>query len=172
MSGIERRNQILLVLKDQTEPVSGTALAKKFGVSRQVIVQDIALLRSGDKTILSTNRGYVMEKKDSGRKERIFKCCHSDEETERELNAIVDQGGAVEDVFVNHKVYGRIHGAMHVHSRRDVIEYMNGIHSGKSSLLKKITSDYHYHTVTAESEDILDAIEAELSRMGYLICQN
>lgn len=172
MSGSERRKQIVQFLTQRTEPVSGTALAKEFGVSRQVIVQDIALLRSSEITILSTNRGYMVQKFTEHRAERIFKCCHTDDETEQELNAIVDQGGIVEDVFVNHKVYGKIRGAMHIRSRRDVKDFMDGIHSGKSTLLKNITSDYHYHTVTADSEDILNAIESELDAMGYLIRKN
>lgn len=46
MSGEKRRAHIINYLARQEQPVSGTALARKFGVSRQVIVQDIALLRS------------------------------------------------------------------------------------------------------------------------------
>jgi hypothetical protein len=169
MSGKERRNQIVQFLTRQGEPVSGTKLAQEFGVSRQVIVQDIALLRSSNITILSTNRGYLVSKKTEPGVTRIFKCHHSDEETEQELNSIVDQGGTVIDVFVHHKVYGKLQAPMHIRSRRDVREYMERIHSGKSALLKNVTSDYHYHTICADSEDILNAIEEELDSMGYLV---
>lgn len=169
MSGKERRNQIVQFLTRQGEPVSGTKLAQEFGVSRQVIVQDIALLRSSNITILSTNRGYLVSKKAEPGVTRIFKCHHSDEETEQELNSIVDQGGTVIDVFVHHKVYGKLQAPMHIRSRRDVREYMERIHSGKSALLKNVTSDYHYHTICADSEDILNAIEEELDSMGYLV---
>lgn len=169
MSGEERRNGILHYLSHNDKPVSGTALAQEFGVSRQVIVQDIALLRSANTPILSTNRGYLVQKSQLNNAVRIFKCCHSDEQTEDELNCIVDQGGAIENVFVNHKVYGRVEAEMNIRSRRDVREFINGIHSGKSTLLKKITSDYHYHTVSAATEEILDAIEEELKERNYLI---
>lgn len=151
------------------EPVSGTALAREFGVSRQVIVQDIALLRSAKKEILSTNRGYLIEREKRETAVRIFKCCHTDEQTEDELNCIVDQGGVIEDVFVNHKLYGRIRAAMDIRSRRDVRDYLAGIYSGKSKMLKKVTSDYHYHTVMAESEGVLDIIEDELRKRDYLV---
>lgn len=68
MAGEERRQEILKYIEESKKPVSGQKLAEIFHVSRQVIVQDIALLRAGDREILSTNRGYVYkdEKKLSG----------------------------------------------------------------------------------------------------------
>ena len=171
MSGEERRNRILCYLTHQNHPVSGTALAREFGVSRQVIVQDIALLRSGQTEIISTNRGYLIPAFRQAKPQRIIKCFHSDAQTEDELTCIVDQGGTVETVFVHHKIYGRIEAEMSIRSRRDVREFLNRIHSGKSSLLKNVTSDYHYHTISAENELILDDIERELDRRGYLVKQ-
>lgn len=169
MTGEERRSSIRHCLARAQKPVAGTTLARRFGVSRQVIVQDIALLRSAGIEILSTNRGYLIQAEQQNTSVRIFKCCHSDDQTEDELNCIVDQGGIVENVFVNHKIYGRIQAEMNIRSRRDVKEFINGIHSGKSTLLKKITSDYHYHTVSAENDEILDEIQRELSARNYLI---
>lgn len=171
MSGEERRNRILSYLAHHDHPVSGTALAREFGVSRQVIVQDIALLRSGQTEILSTNRGYLIPAPQQTRPRRIIKCFHSDDQTEDELTCIVDQGGTVDNVFVHHKIYGRIEAEMNIRSRRDVREFLSRIHSGKSSLLKNVTSDYHYHTVSADNESILDDIEKELDRRGYLVKQ-
>ena len=171
MSGEERRNQLLRYLSDNDRPVSGTELAQKFGVSRQVIVQDIALLRSGHAEIIATNRGYLIPPSQAADTSRVFKCRHTDEQTEDELNCIVDQGGTVIDVFVNHKIYGRIQGDMNSRCRRDVKEFMNGIHSGKSALLKNVTSDYHYHTISADNEMILNDIEKELAKRGYLVAR-
>ena len=169
MSGEERRSNIIRYLSQQEHPISGTALAKEFGVSRQVIVQDIALLRSANVDIVSTNRGYLVSGKTSSRIFRSFKCHHTDEQAEDELNCIVDQGGFIEDFYVNHKLYGRIQANMGIRSRRDVKEFMEGIHSGKSMLLKNVTSNYHYHTVSAETKDILDDIESQLAERGYLV---
>ena len=59
MEGDERRKKIIEILHGRKMPVSGTELAAELGVSRQVIVQDIALLRATDKNILSTNKGYI-----------------------------------------------------------------------------------------------------------------
>lgn len=171
MSGEERRKQILHYLSHNEHPVSGKELAQEFGVSRQIIVQDIALLRSAHIHIISTNRGYLVPPSQTAGFQRVFKCFHSDEQTGDELNCIVDQGGIVDNVFVNHKIYGRIEADMNIRSRRDVRAFLDRIHSGKSSLLKNITSDYHYHTVSAETGEILDDIERELSKRGYLVAR-
>ena len=93
---------------------------------------------------------------------------HSDDEVEEELSTIVDAGGRVRDVFVYHKVYGVLRADMNIKSRRDIKNYLDEINSGKSSLLKNVTSGYHYHTILADSEDILDAIQDELQQKGFL----
>jgi len=166
VSGRERRERILKILKDSDRPVAGTELAKQLNVSRQVIVQDMALIRANGIDIISTNRGYVIHgEKDAS---RVFKVIHTDEQVEEELNLFVDLGGKVEDVFVYHKVYGVIKANMNIKSRRDVKKYMEGILSGKSTNLMNLTSNYHYHTVTAEDEQTLDLIQDELSKKGFL----
>ena len=103
MDGNKRRQAIIDILKNSLQPVSGTYLAKTLQVSRQVIVQDIALLRAGDYDIYSTHKGYVLNTQKVCK--RIFKVHHDDNEVEKELSLIVDLGGYVEDVFVYHKVY-------------------------------------------------------------------
>ncbi len=169
MSGNERRDSILSRLRESKTPVSGTKLANEFDVSRQVIVQDIAILRAAHMDIISTNRGYILRGGTGGNVTRIFKMCNTDEQTEDELNTIVYYGGVIENDFVNHKVYGRVQVDLNIRTVRDVTEFINGIKSGKSTPLKNITSDYHYHTVSADSEETLDMIENALREKHYLI---
>ncbi len=166
MNGEKRREQIIEVLSKSQTPVSGDALAKQLNVSRQIIVQDIALIRAQKIDIFSTNKGYVIESKKECR--RIFKTIHSDDEVETELKAIVDLGAWIKDVFIYHKVYGVIKADMNIHSRRDIKNYMEGIKSGKSSLLKNVTSGFHYHTIVAEDEQTLDLVQEELTRLNFL----
>ena len=142
------------------------ALAKELDVSRQVIVQDIALLRANGAAIFSTNRGYLIQA--DKQYSRVLKVVHEDDEVEEELSTIVDAGGHVKDVFVYHKVYGVLRANMDIKSRRDVRNYLEEIRTGKSSLLKNVTSGYHYHTICAESEEVLDAIQEELKQKGFL----
>lgn len=166
LSGRERREEILKILRNSTEPVSGMELAKRLQVSRQIIVQDMALIRANGMDVMATNRGYVFT--ETKEVSRVFKVIHTDEQVEEELNLFVDLGGKVDDVFVYHKVYGVIKVPMNIKSRRDVRKYMEGISSGKSTNLMKLTSNYHYHTITAEDEQILDLIQEELLQKGFL----
>ena len=179
MTGEERRKAIIEIISESTKPVSGTALAKQFQVSRQVIVQDIALLRAADYDIYSAARGYMLMpslsenknkevSKDTDAITRVFHVSHTDEQMEDELNTIVDMGGRVLDVYVEHAVYGAIRTALPIACRRHVQEFMSSIHSGKSTPLKNLTAGDHYHTVEADDEDTLDYIEKALKEKGYL----
>lgn len=163
----EREKRILDILKTSGTPVTGVELAKSMNVSRQVIVQDIAILRANGEQILSTNNGYLMQQKEEARS-RVFKVIHSDEQTQEELHLIVDLGGQIKDVFVYHKVYGVVRADLNLKSRADISRYMSQLHSGKSTLLKNVTSGYHYHTILAEDEVTLDQIQEELEARGFL----
>ena len=166
MKGEERRKQLLNILSSSNNPVSGGTLAKELNVSRQIIVQDISLLRANGATIFSTNKGYLLQ--EDRKYSRVFKVYHTDDQVEEELSTIVDAGGQIRDVFVYHKVYGVLKADMGIKSRRYIRAYMEEISTGKSSLLKNVTSGYHYHTIDAESEEILDAIQEELQQKGFL----
>lgn len=166
MKGETRRQEIIKRLSEADAPVSAAVLAAEHGVSRQIIVQDIALLRAKGAAIVSLSRGYRLEERAACR--RVYKVFHTDEDVERELNTIVDVGGIVEDVFVSHRVYGTIRAPMGIKSRMDVQRFMERIATGKSSLLKNVTSNYHYHTVRADSQEILDLIGTRLKEEGFL----
>lgn len=167
-----RRQQILQLLESQPKPVSGTVLAGLFQVSRQVIVQDIALLRAENKNILSTNKGYVLFQipRTEEMSTRVFRVLHNTEEVEMELNCIVDNGGHILDVAVDHDVYGQISADLIINNRVDVKEFLDKMNQSKDKPLKELTGDIHYHTVQADSEDILNRIEDKLKEMGIL-CQ-
>ena len=167
-SGDARRARIVEALASASGPLSGTALAEKCGVSRQVVVQDVALLRERGEKIVSTNRGYVLLADDPARPTRLFKCRHTAEQTADELTCVVDLGGRVEDVFVNHRVYGVVSSALGVGSRRDVERFMAELASGVSSPLLEVTSGYHFHHVSAASEEVLDEVGRALAARGYL----
>lgn len=167
MTGAERRENIIKQMQGNKTPISGQKLAESFGVSRQVIVQDIALIRASGHDIISTNRGYILNAPQTV--SRIYHVFHSDEMLEAELCGIVDLGGCVENVMVEHEVYGHLEAELNLNSRRKVKEFVNEISSGKSSPLKRLTSDYHAHTITADSDATLDLIEQMLKDKGILL---
>ena len=166
MSGAERRKKILEMMRDASAPLSGGALGKATGVSRQVVVQDIALLRTEGQPILATARGYILDQPKHA--VRRFKTYHATEQTEEELTLIVDLGGCVLDVMVNHRVYGKISAPLNIKNRRDVQHFMENLRTGKSTPLLNVTSGYHFHHVSADSEEILDEIEAALKEHNFL----
>lgn len=166
MSVKDRHEEMLHLLKGSSQPISGGKLSEHFGVSRQIIVQDMNRLKAEGYDILSTARGYLLL---PGREtSRIFKVRHEVKDTERELMLIVDQGAEVRDVFIYHKIYGELHGPLNIASRRDIELFCNNIRTGKSSPLSTVTSGYHYHTVVAGDEETLDRVEAELRKAGFL----
>lgn len=167
MTGSNRREDMICQIQKSEVPLSGTKLAAMYHVSRQVIVQDIALIRAAGYDIISTNRGYLLNA--ARLASRVYKVQHTDEQIEDELCSIVDLGGLIKNVMVNHRIYGRIEAVMNIDSRRKVSEFMEDIRRGKSSPLKNITSNYHYHTVNADAEETLDLIEDMLRRKGYLV---
>ena len=166
MKVTERRKAIVNLLSASKTPISGGELSKQFNISRQIIVQDITVLKGLGYEIFSTHHGYLLQK--SPLVERVFKLKHTTEQTEDELNSIVDLGGTVVDVFVWHKVYGKISAALNIFSRLHVKQFLEGVRTGKSTELMNITGGYHYHTVRAESESILDKIGETLQQKNYI----
>ena len=164
VGGEERRRLVVERLRAAKSPVRGSDLAAEQGVSRQVIVQDIALLRSAGVNVASTNRGYVLvEGGVPAACRRTFKVRHGED------RLVVYLGGTVEDVVVNHRTYGRVRAPLGIGSRRDIDRFVRDLATSKSAPISRITSGYHFHHVTAPSEEILDEIEDALGSGGYLV---
>ncbi len=166
MTTEQRRSEILKLLRASDLPMTAKKLASVFGVSRQVIVQDMAVIRASTPGITATKLGYVIQKDNACLRE--FKVRHDREETEAELNLIVDCGGRVKNVSISHRVYGRISGEMNISSRQDVSEFISSLENSSSSFLCETTSGYHYHLVEAASPERLDLIEKRLAQEGFL----
>ncbi|MFA9376961.1 MAG: transcription repressor NadR [Lachnotalea sp.] len=165
----KRRAQILNTLKQSHSPISGEALSKQLGVSRQIIVQDIAVLKASNCTILSTNRGYLLYPDTSGNTSRVFMVSHTTEQIRDELYCIVDCGGLVRNVIVHHEVYGSITADLNISSRRDVDSFVQKVETSNAIPLKTLCGDIHSHTVEADNEAILDDVGKQLDLHGYLI---
>ena len=166
MKSNERRKSIVNLLLSEKKAISGNELSEKYGVSRQIIVKDISILKEQGNDILATNSGYII--KSSPLKERVFKLFHTTEQTEDELQTIVDLGGIVADVYVWHKAYGRMEAKLNISSRSQIEQFIESVRTGKSVELMHITGGYHYHTVRAENEEILNKIETALNKRAYI----
>lgn len=170
MEGDRRREKIIELLLESPQPVSGSEIAKRFEVSRQVIVQDIALLRATNKNILSTNKGYILYHPPTGASlvKRTFRVSHTDAQIQDELYTIVDCGGKVLDVVVEHDIYGQITADLILKNRQDVDEFISKIQNSTSKPLKELTDSNHFHTVEADTAVQLDTIARKLFAKGYL----
>lgn len=150
-------------------PVSGAALARGLGVSRQVIVQDVAVLRAAGHGILATPRGYVVERERPPRTEAVLAVRHGRAETADELNALVDLGLEVVDVIVEHPVYGEMRGLLHLTSREDVARFVARLARSRAGLLSATTGGVHLHTVRGPRRELVARARSEMRRRGYLI---
>ncbi|MEG1989052.1 MAG: transcription repressor NadR [Oscillibacter sp.] len=151
MHADQRRQATLTILRQSKQPVSATALASRFSVSRQIIVGDIALLRAAGEDISATPRGYVILPTASGLVRQIA-CQHGADGMGDELNAIVDQGCTVLDVIVEHPVYGQLTGSLHLSNRYDVTQFLDRCAQGGAQPLSNLTEGIHLHTLLCPDE--------------------
>ncbi|MCU4816331.1 transcription repressor NadR [Bacillus cereus] len=169
--GEERRQLILQWLLAVNEPLSGNELSKKTNVSRQVIVQDISLLKARNEPIIATAQGYLYLKPQEKQQafERVIVCQHKPAEVRQELTMLVDHGVTIKDVKVEHPVYGDLTASIMVSNRFDVEQYLQKIENTNASYLSQLTDGIHLHTIEADSKEKLDAACKALDKAGFLV---
>lgn len=170
MEAAQRREEILGVLRDSTQPVSASAIAGRFKVSRQIIVGDIALLRAANHAIAATPRGYILTDAaaQAGRLVKTIACRHGRDNLMKELYVIVDNGCGVIDVIVEHAVYGQISGQLHIFSRYDADCFMEKLEKEKALPLCDLTGGVHLHTLSCPCEEAYGRVLEELRKDGIL----
>ncbi|ANQ53224.1 transcriptional regulator [Thermosipho sp. 1063] len=153
----ERLKKILVILSESKGPVKGKDLAEMLGVSRQIIVQDISVLKTKGHKIFSTRDGYILEKKkDFIRKMIAVK--HSEDEIYDELLKVVKAGGKVIDVIVEHPLYGEINGRLDIATLDDVAKFMALMKSSNATPLLKLSGGVHIHTIEAPNKEVMEKI--------------
>ena len=168
-SAESRRANLLRLLQEHGSPLSGSALAKMLGVTRQIIVQDIALIRADNHNILSTNKGYLYRTDDEKITQpmRVVYVKHTTRQVLDEFLTVLELGGTILDVAVEHEIYGQIRVDLLIETPQDAREFVAKLASCRDNPLKVLTDDCHYHTVAAPSEKLLDLIGQELKRKGF-----
>lgn len=168
--GEERRQWILQKLLSEQYAVKGSVLAEEAEVSRQVIVNDINLLKVAGHPIVATSQGYIiLSNASTGLIHERIACRHMPENTMDELNSIVDCGVTVEDVTVEHPVYGEISAQLLLSNRNEITSFLTQIQTRKATLLLEMTDGTHLHTLAADSQEKLDAAKEALREKGYLV---
>lgn len=173
MEASQRRESIIAALKKETTPFSASKLAKQFGVSRQVIVGDVSLLRAAGMDIIATPRGYLLDsaaKSQNTNKQFMGKiaCQHTAEQTKDELYAVVDNGGELLDVIVEHPIYGELAGRLNLVSRKDADSFMKRVAETETGLLSDLTNGIHLHTIACEDRETFEAIKKRLQELNIV----
>lgn len=168
---MERREKILEMLIKSEKSIKGIDLSEKLQVSRQVIVQDIAILRASGENILATLQGYSIPKTyEKDKVQKAIACVHEGyDEIEDELKTIIDLGGSVIDVLVDHPVYGEIKSQLQIYSRYDIDQFVEGLKSTKAEPLSLLTGGIHIHRIEADDEQTIKRIKEALLKKRYLI---
>lgn len=170
MTTEKRRQEIIDILKQSEAPIKGTVLASKLDVSRQVIVQDIAILRAAGVDVLATSSGYIILKQEKNKILKTLVTKHFDiEQVEDELMTIINNGGKVIDVVVNHSVYGDMRGLLNLNCKADVDKFLEEIKNGKVEFLSSLTGGVHIHTIEVPSHDSFIKIKNQLKEKEYLV---
>ncbi|OZU89584.1 transcription repressor NadR [Virgibacillus indicus] len=171
MASVSRQKLIITLLKDASSPITGSEFAKKTNVSRQVIVQDISILKAKNEPIVATSQGYIYlnSEKEDNLHQKVVVCNHSPDQTLEELYLIVDHGVTVKDVKVEHAVYGDLTASIRVSNRKEVEQFVKKIKETKASYLASLTGGIHLHTLEADSISKIEAACKDLKKAGIMI---
>ncbi|HAS73612.1 MAG TPA: transcription repressor NadR [Clostridiales bacterium UBA8960] len=166
----ERRRTLIDKLNASSDPITGADLALLLGVSRQVIVQDIAIIRASGVPVIATSSGYMMQvPRNRDRLIKTFVSKHIGfDRMEEELSIIVEYGGKIIDVIVEHPVYGEIVGSLHIATKEDIAKFVTKVIEANAKPLSSLTEGDHIHTIEVPSEKVYNLIVAELKEKGFI----
>lgn len=168
MKSIKRREEIFKLLKKQSNPLKGIDLANMFSVTRQIIVKDIAILRAEGKRIIATADGYLYNK-ELNREKIIIAVNHNEEQMVDELEIVVKYGGIIEDVIIEHAIYGEIKVSLMIKNLNDLEKFKKKFNDEDIKPLSNLTNGIHLHTISADCVEDLDLIKKELKKNGFLL---
>ena len=168
MNSIDRRDNIIKLLLESNEPLKGSVIAKEYSVTRQVIVKDIAILRAKGKNIIATPDGYIINKNENKVK-AIIAVTHTEEEMFDEMNIVIKYGGIIEDVIVEHPLYGEITGMLMIKNYNELNKFIQKYQEQRAKLLSVLTNGVHLHTISAENEDDINLIISELKKCNFIV---
>lgn len=168
MNSKKRRDSIRELLRKANEPLKGQSLAEMLSVTRQVIVKDIAIIRAEGLNVIATPEGYMIPNDNTSRVKKVIAVNHQRNMMEDELKTIVKYGGTIEDVIVEHPLYGEIKGMLMIKNLFDLERFIEKFDDYGAEPLSTLTNGIHLHTISADNLEIMNKIVSELSSKGYL----
>lgn len=168
MNSIERREKIINLLIENIKPMKGIELAEMFGVTRQIIVRDIAILRAHGNEIIATPEGYLIARKNE-RIRSVIAVRHNHSRLNEELSIIIKYGGIVEDIIVEHSLYGEIKAMLMINNLNDLEKFVDKYEKSNAKLLSILTDGVHLHTISTTTEEDMNCIIDMLRKKEFLI---
>ncbi|SFC69629.1 transcription repressor NadR [Clostridium uliginosum] len=168
MNSIERRAEILMYLTQRKDPLKGSEIARKYGVTRQIIVKDIAILRAKGENIMATPDGYIINK-EMNKIKAIIAVKHKEEQLIEEMGIVIKYGGTIEDVIVEHPLYGEIRGMLMIKNYNELNKFSEKYKNQKGRLLSVLTNGVHLHTISADNDENINLIINELKENGFIV---
>lgn len=168
MNSIERREDIFKLLLKSEIPLKGIDIAKKYSVTRQVIVKDIAILRAKGHNIIATPDGYIVNK-NQNKVKAIIAVNHREDQMIEEMSIVIKYGGIIEDVIVEHPLYGEIRGMLMIKNYNELNKFVKKYSEQEAKLLSVLTNGIHIHTIAAENNSDLEAIISELREHDFIV---
>ncbi|MEG0829238.1 MAG: transcription repressor NadR [Anaerovoracaceae bacterium] len=168
----KRRDELLKILKQKESAISASTLAQQLSVSRQIIVGDVAILRAAGAEISATPRGYVYRQNTAldFPFEGLIACKHSTAQLAEELYTIVDFGGVVIDVTIDHLIYGQLSGTLNIRSRHDVDLFTEKVTAEENAKpLSFLTGGIHLHRIGCQNKGDFQLIKAALSEKNIML---
>ncbi|MGL4571581.1 MAG: transcription repressor NadR [Clostridium sp.] len=168
MDSKSRREDILVKLIESSAPTKGTDFARIYNVTRQIIVKDIAILRAKGNKIIATPDGYIIAS-DDNRVRTVVAVLHKSDRIKEELEIIIKYGGIIEDVVVEHPLYGEIKGILMIKNLNDLNNFINRYDNNEAKPLSALTNGVHIHTISADNDENMCLIKEELKEKGFII---
>lgn len=169
MIASKRREAIVELLLKEKAPIKGVELASKFNVTRQIIVKDIAILRAKGSNIIATPEGYMFNDDNGSRVKSIIAVNHTKDDMIKELEIVVKYGGTIEDVIVEHPIYGEIKGLLMIKNLNDLNRFKTSFDSSETAPLSSLTNGVHLHTISVDNKENMALIKSELKENGFIL---
>lgn len=166
MKSVDRRDSIVRLLKESNKAIKGIDLANRYKVTRQIIVKDIAILRAEGNNIIATPDGYIYNI-DINRVRAIIAVNHNGDRMIEELQVVIKYGGIIENVIVEHPLYGEIIGNIMIKNLNDLNKFEYSFNSIEAKPLSELTNGIHLHTISADTQHDIEAIKKELNERGF-----
>lgn len=168
MNSSDRREAIKNNIINSDKPIKGIEIANIYGVTRQVIVKDIAIIRASGVNIIATPDGYVIAK-DNSRYKRVMALHHSEEDMVKELEIVVKYGGTIQDVIIEHPIYGELRANLMIRNLNDLNNFVDKYNKNRAKPLSTLTKGIHLHTISTDTYEDMELIIKELREVGYMI---